>query len=47
MIWKRSCVKGMQGITFKIRTKKAPVLNEETKRGRRVVMPQANQNDKI
>ena len=45
-IWKSSCVKGTRGITLKRRTKKVPVLNEETKRGRRVVTPQADQNDK-
>ena len=36
----------MQGITFKIRTKKVPVLREEIERGWKVVTPQADQNDK-
>ena len=45
-IWKSSCIKGMRAITLRRRTKKVPVLNEETKRGRRVVTPQADQNDK-
>ena len=36
----------MQGITRRRKTKKAPVLREETKRGRKVAMPLVNQNDR-
>ena len=36
----------MQGITLRRRTKKASALREETKKGRKVAMPLANQNDK-
>ena len=45
MIWKSSYVKRMQGITLKKMTKKAPALRKETKRGRKVVMPLADQNN--
>ena len=46
MIWKSNCVKGMGGITLRRRTKKAPALREETKRGQKVGMPLAGQNDR-
>ena len=46
MIRKSSCIKGTRGTILKRRTKKVPMLNEETKRGRRVITPQVDQNDK-
>ena len=45
MIWKSNYVKRTDGITLKKRTNKAPALREETKRGRKVAMPLADQND--
>ena len=36
----------MGGITLRRRTKKAPALREETKRGQKVGMPLAGQNDR-
>ena len=45
MIWKCSCVKGTQDITLRKRTKKAPAPTKDTKRGRKVAMPLAGQND--
>ena len=46
MIWKSSCVKGTQDITLKRRTKKAPALREDTKRGQKVAIPLVGQNDR-
>ena len=46
MIWKSNYIRGMRGITLRRRTKKAPVLREETKRGQKVGMPLAGQNDR-
>ena len=44
MIWKNSYVKGTPDTTFRKKTKKAIVPNKGTKRGQKVVTPQANQN---
>ena len=46
MIWKSICAKRTQGLTLKRKTKKAPVLRKWTKRGRKVAMPQVDQNDR-
>ena len=46
MIWKSSYVRRTQGITLRRKTKKVPTLKEGTKRGRKVAMPQADQNDR-
>ena len=46
MIWKNSYDKGMPNTTFRRKTKKATILNEWTKRGRKVVMSRADQNDR-
>ena len=37
----------MQTLILRRKTKKAPVLREGTKKGRKVAMLQADQNDKI
>ena len=46
-IWKSGYARRMQVTTLSKRTKKVPVPSEETKRGQKVVMPKANQSDKI
>ena len=46
MIWKSSYAKRTQGLALKRKIKKAPALREGTKRGRKVAMPQADQNDR-
>ena len=46
-IWKSSYARRTRVTTFNKRTKKVPVPSEETKKGRKVVMPQVDQSDKI
>ena len=47
MIWKSNYIRGMRGITLRRRTKKAPVLREETKRGQKLAKLLVDQNDRI
>ena len=46
-IWKSSYARRMWVTALSKRTKKVLVLSEKTKRGRKVVMPQADQSNKI
>ena len=39
MIWKSSCAKGMRDMPTRKKTKKVPMLSDETERDWRVVMP--------
>ena len=46
-IWKSSCTKGMRGTTTRKKTKKVPVLSDETERDWKVVTPYLDRSDKI
>ena len=44
-IWKNSCIKGTRDITLRKRIKKAQAQTKDTKRGQKVAMPLADQNN--